>query len=318
MNIFGVISMDGLKELKENGWGKLKITLKNLIVKPREHTGDEELKELVKKREEIQREIKKLNQEKKRIEKRIHRARKAAKDKREEITEFPWREEIFPPLPEKTDIKSPESLALENNTLHAKNSEYLEDKRSGENKQIGMNKQSGEDKQSGMEIEIKGVNENKRANKKPEDHMPIEKISEDVAPTTIHTITANNVEEADSKNKIGQNDIEKTIEKTFLEKTFLEKEEKTKAVYPFSAGKLNEKRTSTDNNSIKKKETENKNNPAASLLGENLIEEFLNSEDLLPEEEEQSFMKYLQEQGTGELIKELKDIKYLLSTEQMC
>ncbi|MPM99740.1 hypothetical protein SDC9_146934 [bioreactor metagenome] len=61
--------------------------------------------------------------------------------------------------------------------------------------------------------------------------------------------------------------------------------------------------------------TESKKNIAANLLGESLIEELLNSEDLNPEEE-QNFKKHLQEPEMGELIKELKDTRSLLARER--
>lgn len=282
------ISIDGLRELKENGLKGLKISgLKNLIVKPEESRtefiSDAELEDLAQKREEIKREIKKLNQEKKGIETRIHLIRKTEKEKCEEIAEFPWREEIFPPLPRKTYVKIPENLEVRENSLHAEDSGLLETK------------------QSVMKI--------KEINEKLEDATPEEKISEYVAPATVQTMIANNSEETDSKNETGKKDEEKT---------FPEKEEKIKAVYPFSAGKLNENRISnrdSSNNSIEKIKTESKNNTAASLLGENLIEELLSSDDLIPEEE-QGFVKYLQEPEIGELINELKDIRSLLSREK--
>jgi len=49
-----------------------------------------------------------------------------------------------------------------------------------------------------------------------------------------------------------------------------------------------------------------------SLFGDNLVEEILNSEDLNPEEE-QGFMKYLEEQEVGELITDLKNVRALLT-----
>ncbi len=282
------ISIDGLRELKENGLKCLKISgLKNLIIKPEESRteciSDEELENLAQKREEIKKEIKKLNQEKKGIETRIHLIRKTGKEKCEEISDFPWREEIFPPLPRKTYVKIPESLAVKENSLHTEDSGLLEIK------------------QSGMKI--------KEVNEKLEDTTPEEKISEYVASTDVQTLTANNSEGADSKNETGEKDGEKT---------FPEKEEKTKAVYPFSAGKLNENRIpnrDSGSNPIEKIKSESKNSTAASLLGENLIEELLSSDDLIPEEE-QGFVKYLQEPEIGELINELKDIRSLLAREK--
>jgi cell division protein FtsB len=277
------ISIGGLRELKENGLKGLKISgLKNLIAKPEESgtecLSDAELEDLAQKREEIKREIKKMNQEKEGIETRIRLIRKTEKEKCEEITEFPWREEIFPPLPRKTYVKIPENL------------EVKEDSGLLEIKQTGM--------------------KTKELNEKLEDATPEEKISEYVASAAFQTMTANNSEGADSKNE---------TEKKDGEKSFSEKEEKTKAVYPFLAGKLNENMISnrdSGSNSIEKIKTESKTSTAASILGENLIEELLSSDDLNPEEE-QGFVKYLQEPEIGELVNELKDIKSLLTREKI-
>lgn len=278
------ISIEGLRELRENGLKGLKISsLKNLIVKPEESRteciSDAELEGLAQKKEEIKKEIKKLNQEKKGIENRIHLIRKTEKENCEEIAEFAWREEIFPPLLRKAYVKIPENLAIKDNSLHAENSGLLERK------------------QSEMKKEVYG---------KLEDVTPEEKISEYIASTAVQTMIANNSEGADSKT---------AVEKKDGEKTFPEKEEKTKSVYPFSAGKLNENRISnreSSSNSIEKIKIESKTITAASLLGENLIEELLSSDDLNPGEE-QGFMKYLQEPEIGELISELKDTKSLLT-----
>jgi len=283
------IRIDGLRKLRKSGLKGLKISgLKNIIVKPEESgakcISDAEFEDLAQQREEIKREIKKLNQEKKGIENRIHLIRKTEKEKCEEIAELPWREEIFPPLPRKTYVKIPENLAVKDNSLHAEDSGLLEIK------------------QSGMKI--------KEVNEKLEDATPEEKISEYVAPAAVQTMIANNSEETDSKTETGKKEEEKT---------YPEKEEKTKAVYPFLAGKLNENMISnrdSASNSIEKIKTESKTSTAASLLGENLIEELLSSDDLIPEEK-QGFVKYLQEPEIGELINELKDIKSLLTREKI-
>lgn len=286
MNSLKDIRINGLKELRENSLKGLKISgLKNLILKPEdprtEDIKDAELEDLAKKREELKIEIKKLNQEKKGIENRIYLIQKTGKEKNEEITEFPWREEIFPPLPRKIHIKMSEIVEVKDNSLHAENSGF------------------SEVKDGGMKIKFKGTNE------KPKDNTPEEKISENMAPTTIQAMTENNAE-GDQKNEAGKKDGEKT---------FLEKEEKTKTVYPFLAEKLNENKIqdmNSSNDSIEKRKSESKNNPAANLLGENLIEELLCSNDMTPEEE-QGFMKYLQDQETGELITDLKNVKSLLA-----
>lgn len=285
------INMDGLKELREKGLKRLKIGgLKNLMVK-REESRTEcinaaELEGLEKKREEIKEEIKKLNQEKKGIDNHIHLIHKTRKEKYEEVTEFPWREEIFPPLPRKKYVKMTDALEVKDSSLYEEKSEF------------------SEVKDSEIKMKVKEINE------KSEDRVLDEKVPEEIASTTVQNIvTINSGEVTDQKNK---------TEKIDDEKIFSEKEEKTKTVYPFSVEKLKENKTpnkGSTNNSIEKKKSESKNNPAAGLLGENLIEELLSSDDLNPEEE-QSFMRYLQEPEIGELIGELKDVKSLLSREK--
>lgn len=281
------ISIEGLRELRENGLKSLKISgLKNLMVKPEEsrteYISDAELEDLAQKREEIKKEIKKLNQEKKGIETRIHLIRKTEKERCEGITEFPWREEIFPPLPGKICVKMPETLEVKCSSLHEENSEF------------------SEIKGSEIKIKVKGTNE------KPEDERLDEKIPEEIPSPTIQNITINNTEATCPKIETGKKDEKKT---------FQEKEEKIKTVYPFSAEKLSENKIpnkDSSKNSVEVRKTKSKNNPAASLLGENLIEELLSSDDLNPDEE-QGFMKYLQEPEIGELINDLKNTRSLLA-----
>ncbi|WP_269851833.1 hypothetical protein [Methanosarcina horonobensis] len=77
---------------------------------------------------------------------------------------------------------------------------------------------------------------------------------------------------------------------------------------------MNENTVSSGNSSsilTDKGRNENKNNPSVNLFGNDLIEELLNSDDL-NSEEEQGFMKYLEEPEVGELITDLKSVKALL------
>lgn len=60
-----------------------------------------------------------------------------------------------------------------------------------------------------------------------------------------------------------------------------------------------------------KSENENEK-PASGIFGSSLIEELMESEDLCPEEE-QSFMKYIEESSVTELVTNLKEIKELLA-----
>ncbi|WP_292388126.1 hypothetical protein [Methanosarcina sp. UBA5] len=52
--------------------------------------------------------------------------------------------------------------------------------------------------------------------------------------------------------------------------------------------------------------------PAPGILGGSLIEELMESEDLYPEEE-QNFMKYIEESSVTELVTNLKEVKELLA-----
>jgi hypothetical protein len=287
MNSLKDLRRDGLKELRENGLKGLRVSgLKNLILKPK--TDDvnieqniEDMEDLTKSREQVKRKIRKLMTEKKEIEARIDLIQKAGKEKSEEIPELPWREEIFPPLSRKVHVKVSGSLEVKNDSLHAENTGLSEVK-------VG-----------GMEIKVKGID------KKPEDKIPEGKISEDIIPDTSQTIVVNDAEKVDPKSGAG----EKNESKVFPEKT-----EKIKTADPFSIEKVNENKVSSGNSSkssIEKSKPESRNDPATSLFGDSLIEELLNSDDLNPEEE-QGFMKYLEEQEVGELITDLKNVRALL------
>jgi hypothetical protein len=290
----------GLKELRENGLKGLKVSsLKDLMLKPK--TADvnmgkniEDVEGLTKSREQVKKKIRKLIKEKKEIEALIDLIQKAGKEKSEEIPELPWREEIFPPLSRKVHVKVSGSLEVKNDSLHAENTGLSEVKVGGT-----------EVKASGMEIKVKGIDKISEG-KISEDTISEGKIPEDMRPATGQAITVNDAEEADLNSGTGKKDGEKV---------FPEKEETVKTVHPFSSDKVNESRVSSENSSessIKKTQPESKKNPAASLFGDNLIEELLNSDDLNPEEE-QGFMKYLEEQEVGELITDLKNVRALLA-----
>lgn len=284
------IAIEGVRELRENGLKSLKIDgIKNLMLEPEEsRTGrinDVEIEDLTQKREEIKRKIEKLNKEKKEIETRIRLIRKTEKRSYEEITEFPWREEIFPPLPRKMCVKMPEALKAKNSSSHEENS--------------GLS----EIKDSEMKIKDKGTDE------KSEVNISEVEISEGIEPETIQIIAVDNAERAGPVNEIEKKDGEKAISG---------KEEKIKTVYPFSTEKLKENNIlskdsskNSSKNSVEARKIESKNNTAAGFLGENLIEELLVSDDTIPEGE-QGFMKYLKEPKMEELINELKDTKSLL------
>ncbi|AKB17891.1 hypothetical protein [Methanosarcina sp. WWM596] len=287
MNSIKYLRANGLKELRKNGLKGMRVSgLKALIFKPR--TADANIKKrvenvdyLTKKREPVKRKIIKLIKEKKEIETRIDLIQKAEEEKNEEISELPWWEEIFPPLPRKVRVKMSGTLEAKNDSLHTADTGF------------------SEIKVSGMEIEVKGIDE------KSEEKTPEVKTSEDMISDTSQTIVVNNAEKANPKSRAG----EKKEDKTYLENA-----EKIEVADPFSIGKMSENKVSSGNSSsipIDKAKPENKNNSSASLFGNNLIEELLNSDDLYPEEE-QSFMKDLEEPEVGELLTELKNVKALL------
>ncbi|BBL63254.1 hypothetical protein [Methanosarcina mazei] len=314
------ISIGGLRELKENGFKGLKIGgLKNLIVKPEkpgtECTGIADLEDLVKKREDIKKEIEKLNREKKGIETRIHLIRKTGKEKCEEITEYPWREEIFPPLPRKEYVKIPETIAetpeVQGDSAPGEGFEISEAKDNGMKIKAEEANKKSENNISEDDVSEDNVSEiNTPEDKTPESSTPEEKVSQDMASDIIQAVTVDIEGKEDRINVTGKKDEDTA---------FSQKEDKSKTVSFFSAVKLSENKIPDRDSSTspaEKKNTESKNNPAACLLGENLIEELLSSDDLFPEEE-QGFVKYLQEPEIGELVKELKDIKSLLTREKI-
>lgn len=313
MNSLKNIKVRGLRELRDKGLKSLKVnSLKDLMLKPKIAEVNigrniQDMEDLTKSREQVKRKIRKLIKEKKEIETRIDLIQKAVKEKREEVSELPWREEFFPPLSRKVHVKISGSLEAKNDSLDAEDTGLSEVK-------VG-----------GMEIKVKGIDkiseDRTPEDKIPEDKIPEDtisedtisedtisegKISEDVIPATCQAIIVNDAEEADLKSKTGKNDGDKV---------FSEKEEKIKTVHPFSLEKVNQSKVSSGNSSessIDKNKPESKKNLATSLFRDNLIEELLNNEDLNPEKE-QGFMKYLEEQEVGELITDLKNVRTLLT-----
>ncbi|AKB75363.1 hypothetical protein MSLAZ_2102 [Methanosarcina lacustris Z-7289] len=296
--------MNSLKELRENGLKGLKMSgLKDLILKPK--TADENIEDmenLAKSREQVKRKIINLIKEKKEIEARIDLIQKSDNNKSEdliqksdnnksegvtEFSELPWREEIFPPLPRKVHVKMSGALEVKNDSLNTGNP--------------GLS----EVKVSGMDIEVKGIHENS-ADKTPERRRSEGKISEYIIPDTSQNILVNDAEGAAPKSGAGEINGSKA---------FPGNVEQIKTVDLFSIEKVNENKVSSGNSSespIEKSKPESKNNPAAGLFGDSLIDELLNSDDLNPEEE-QGFMKYLGEQEAGELITDLNNVKALLT-----
>jgi hypothetical protein len=317
------LGTNGLKELRDNGLKGLKVSgLKDLILKPKT-TGVnigrniEDVEDLAKSREQVKRKIRTLIKEKKEIEARIDLIQKTGKEKNEEVSELPWREEIFPPLSRKVHVKVSGFLEAKNDSLHTGDTGLSEVKAGRmEIKVKGIDKipeeKIPEEKIPEEKISEDKISEDKISKRKipegkiPEGKVPEGKVPEDIRPASGRAVTVNDAEEACLKSGTGKKDGEKV---------FPEKEETVKIIHPFSSDKVNESRVSSGNsseNSIEKSNSESKKNPAASLFGDNLIEELLNSDDLNPEEE-QGFMKYLEEQKIEELITDLKNVRVLLA-----
>jgi|GEM_PF-667764 len=311
MNSLKDIKIGELKELRGDRLKSLKISnLKNLILKPEGsrmgNICDFDLEDLTKKRENVKRKINQLNKEKKRIEAHINMIQKSRKEKREEISEFPWREEIFPPFRRKIDVKIPEVPEINDNSLHSEDFEFS-----------GL-------KNSKMKVMIKAIEEKSGNNilgkKKSEDIEPAE-------PATIQIRTINNYISAEGsvKDSAEGAELKKYMVKKGEEKALPEKEEKIKNEYPFSARKVNEYRR-TDRNIVQGPIGNDKPAPiekmrhetgktVIGLSGEDLIEELMNNSDLNPEEDK-GFIKYLHEPEIEELIEGLKDIRYRMDREK--
>lgn len=285
MNALKDLRINELKDLKFNGLKYLKIEeLKHLVHKPgrRDDTG---IEDLIKRKKQVETEIRKLFKEKKEIESRIGKIQKTECGESEEISEFPWREEIFPPLRRNMHPQMSELIEIETDALQREDTGISERISSRIGTKVEEADKSPESKETG-EIEDTSI----------EDTSIIEvKVKEEIKSAGEKNDVKNN-EEADLNN----------ILKRDREIAFPENTDKIKIADP--ALMKNEKK---GDSTPEKSKTESKK-LSAGIFGSSLIEDLLESEDLCTEEE-QSFMKYIEESNVTELITDLKEVKKLLA-----
>jgi hypothetical protein len=305
------LSINGLKNIKINGLKYLKINeLKHLVPKPGGQD-DMELGDLIKSKKEVEIKIRNLFREKKELEFRIEQKeiesriekedtesqrgqlQKTKNEESEEISEFPWREEIFPPLSRNKHREVSGFLEVETGSLQKEDAGISERMDSQIDKKVENPDNYPESKEIG-EIEGGNITE-------------IEVKEEAKSASEKNDMKCN--EEADLSN----------IRKKAREVTFPENKDKTENIE--AALKDDEKGEykipALGNNEKEKDKTPEKRNnknesPAPGIFGNSLIQELLESEDLCTEEE-QSFMKYIEESSVVELITDLRDVKKLLA-----
>ena len=112
-------------------------------------------------------------------------------------------------------------------------------------------------------------------------------------------------ENTDAKSN-GEVNPDKSANKKIEEIVFSKNGEKTKPADPILSGKEREKEK------LSGKDKHESVNPIPGIFGGSLIEELLKSDDLCLEED-QSFMKYIEESSVVELITDLKEVKGLLA-----
>ncbi len=279
MNGLKNLKINGLKDLKVNGLKYLRINeLKHLMHKP-DSKNDTKIRNLIKSKEEVEIEIRKLFEEKKEIESRICQFQKTEEESGE-ISEFLWREEIFPPLRRNMYPEISGLLEFENDALQKENTGTSE----------RIDNQIGEKvKKTEKSVELKETGEIKRAD-----------IIEINVKEEAKSASEKNEVEGDKEADPG------SIRKKAEEVAFPENMDKVKIA---SFIEENEKDTIPE-----KSKTEN-DKPASGIFGGSLIEELLESEDLCLEEE-QSFTKYIEESNVMELITDLNEVKRLLTCEE--
>ncbi len=298
MNALKDLRINELKDLKFNGLKYLRIgELKHLVHKP-ERRGDMEIEDLIKSKKEVETEIKKLFKEKKEIESLIGQAQKTEEGESEEIPEFPCREEIFPPLRSEEISEFPwreEIFPPLRRNMYPNMSKLLEIKTDAlQREDTGISERI--DNQIEKKVE--------KADKSPESTETGE--IEDTSITEVKV--KEEVKSAGEKNDVKNNeeaDLNNILKKD-REIAFPENTDKIKTADP--ALKENEKK---GDSTPEKSKTESKK-LSADIFGSSLIEELLESEDLCTEEE-QSFMKYIEESNVTELVTDLKEVKKLLA-----
>jgi len=301
MNALKNLRINGLKNLTINGLKFLKVNeLKHLIPEPGGRD-DMELGDLIKSKKEVEIKIRTLFREKKELESRIEKKELRSRTdqlqeiedgKEEEISEFPWREEIFPQLRRNMHHEASGLLKVETDDLQKEDSGISErinsqtgNKIEDSNKPLGS-KETGETEEANIaEIGVKeeanpaGENNDVKGDEKA-DFDDMRKKAGEIA-FLEYTDKPETVEAALEDNEIGDN-TRSTLEDN-------KKEDKTP----------------------EQRKTESEN-PVPGIFGNSLIQELLESEDLCPEEE-QNFMKYIGESSVSELIADLKEVKGILT-----
>lgn len=288
MNTLKDLRINGLKDLKINGLKYLRINeLKHFISKP-EDRDDTELGDLIKSKKEVEIKIRKLFREKKEIESRIEKKeiesrtdqlQETEDEKREEMPELPWREEIFPPLHRNMNHEVSGLLEVETGVLQKEDAVILERIDSRVSNKVENFNESLESKETG-EIEGSNITE-------------IEVKEETKSASEKNDVKSN--EEADLSN----------IQKKAGEITLTENTNKPETVdLTLKSDEKNGDKTP------EKRKTESEN-PAPGILGNSLIQELLESEDLCSEEK-QNFMKYIGESSVVELITDLREVRRLI------
>lgn len=272
--------MNALTDLRFNILKYLKIgELKHLLYKPG-RSDDTELEDLIKRKKKVETEIRKLLKEKKEIESRLSKIQKTEYKESEEISEFPWREEIFPPLRKNMHPQMSELQEIETDSLQREATGISEQIDSPIGKKVEQTDKSPESKETG-EREGTSITE--------------VKVKEEVKSACEKNDVKNN-EEKDLNN----------ILKKDREIAFPENKDKIKTADPDK--KENEEK---GDNKPEKSKIESKK-LSSGIFGSSLIEDLMESEDLSTEEE-QSFMKYIEESKVSELITDLKEVKNLLA-----
>lgn len=301
MNALKDLRINGLKNLTINKLKSIKVhELKHLIAKPGDRD-DMEMRDLIKSKKEVESKIRKLFREKKDLESRIERKELGSRtgqlqesedEKEEEISEFPWREEIFPPLRRNMHNEASGLLEIETDALQKEDAGIAERIDSQTGKKVEDSDKSLESKETG-EIEEANITE---IGVKEEANSAVEK---------------NDVKgdgEADFANlrkKAGEMAFSENTDKTEIVEAALEDNEKGENTR--LALEDNEKE---EDKTPEMRKTESEN-LASGIFGNSLIQELLESEDLCPEEE-QNFMKYIGESSVSELITDLREVKSLL------
>ncbi|AKB53699.1 hypothetical protein A9239_04895 [Methanosarcina sp. A14] len=320
MDALNNLKIKGLKNLKINGFKFLKVNeLKHLIPKPGGRD-DMELGDLIKSKKEVEIKIRTLFREKEDLESRIEkkelesrvekkelesqiekkelesrtgRLQETKDEKRDEISEFPWRKEIFPPLRRNMHHEVSRSLEVETDTLQKEDTGISEriDSQTGkkveESDKFFKSKETGEIEEANI-TEI-GVKEEANSAGEKNDVKGDEKADFD-----------------DMRKKAGEIAFLENTDKPETVEVALEDNEKgenTRLVLE------NNKKEEDKTPEMRKTESEN---PAPSIFGNSLIQELLESEELCSEEE-QNFMKYIGESSVSELIVDLKEVKGLLT-----